>query len=249
MKINIKTPDELKLMQKSGKILQLAQEAMKKEIREGVTTKTLDKIAEDIIRSHNAVPTFKGFHGFSATICANVNSEVVHGIPNDRKLKNGNIISVDCGAFYKNLCSDATFSVIVGGDNQNPKRAKFSNTVKDALKKACAVAKTGNYVGDIGYTIEKIIRKGGYSICKEYGGHGLGYEMHEDPFIFNYGKPGTGIRLVAGMTICIEPVIVAGKPQVKTLSDQWTVVTVDGYDGCQWEHCGVVTEKGLDIFA
>ena len=249
MKINIKTPQELHIMQESGKILQKAQEAMKKIIAPGITTRELDQVAEEVIRSHNAIPAFKGFHGFPGTICASVNSEVVHGIPDDRKLQNGDLISIDCGAFYKDLCSDATFSVVIGGEGQNPSRARFSKTVENALKAGCQVAKPGNHIGDIGYAIEKTIRKGGYSVCKEYGGHGVGYEMHEEPFIFNYGKPGTGVRLVAGMTICIEPVIAAGKPKIKTLSDGWTVVTADGQDGCQWEHCGVVSELGLDIFA
>ena len=178
-----------------------------------------------------------------------INSEVVHGIPDNRKLKDGDLLSVDCGVFWKKMHADAAFSIIVGGDDKNPERAKFSMCVREALLAGCQVAQTGNTTGDIGYMIEKIIKAGGYSICREYTGHGLGYELHEDPSVFNYGSPGKGQRLMEGVTIAIEPIVTMGNPKVRILSDKWTVVTVDGKDACQWEHCGVVTKNGLEIFA
>jgi len=253
MKIHIKTDEEIKIMKESGEILKKTQEKLKKYIQKGVTLIELDKIAEDTILSSNAIPSFKNFPGFKtpfpASICTMVNDEVVHGIPSEKKLKNGDLLSIDCGVKLKNLHTDAAFSVIVGGNHQNPQRANFSACVKDALKKACEIAVPGNFLGDLGHIIEKTVKSKGYSVCKEYTGHGIGYQLHEDPFVLNFGKPKTGHRLIAGMTIAIEPIIAAGSPQVKTLDDGWTVLTVDGKDACQWEYCGVVTPQGLDIFA
>ncbi len=245
----IKSPEEIEIMRYAGKILQAAQRGVKELCRPGMILKELDKVAEDIIREHRALPGFKGYKGFPATLCTMINSEVVHGIPDNRKLKEGDLFSVDCGVIWKGFYSDAAFSLIIGGDNLNPERARFSNCVRDALLAGCKAAKAGNYVGDIGYTVEHIIKKGGYSICKQYTGHGLGKELWEEPSIFNYGKPKTGKKLEAGMTIAIEPIVTKGNPKTKVLKDGWTVVTVDGRDACQWEHCGVVTEKGLEIFA
>jgi methionyl aminopeptidase len=249
MKIYLKSPQELKIMRQAGQILQSVQEELKKHIKEGVSLLELDRIAEEKTLAAGAIPSFKGYHGFPATLCTMINSEVVHGIPDHRTLKNGDLLSVDCGVFFKGFHSDAAFSVIVGGDKQNLARAKFSSCVRDALLAGCDAARTGNHVGDIGAVIEKIIKKGGYSVCREYTGHGFGQELHEDPFIYNYGVPGQGEKLVEGMTLAIEPIVAAGNPHVKTLSDQWTVVTIDGHDACQWEHCGVVTKGGLEIFA
>jgi len=249
MNIITKTEEELKIMRKAGEILHFTQEELKLKIKAGVSLLDLDKLAEKTIRSQGATPSFKGFSGFPATLCTMINSEVVHGIPDERKLKNGDLLSVDCGAKFKGFHSDAAFSVIVGGDETHPARAKFSNVVKEALMAGCDAAKIGNRVGDIGAVIEKIILKNGYSICREYTGHGLGRELHEDPYVFNYGPGGQGKILVEGMTIAIEPIVASGSGKVKTLSNGWTVVTVDGRDACQWEHCGVVTANGLEIFA
>jgi methionyl aminopeptidase len=248
-KIKAKTPAEIKLMAKSGEILRAAQDAMRIAAKPGITLIELDKIAEDVIRSHGAKPGFKGFHGFPATICSALNSEVVHGIPDDRIIKVGDLLTLDCGVTYKRMNTDAAFTVIVGGEETNPARAEFSRVTREALLAGMKQAKAGNYVGDIGHAIEGVINKSPYSLCKEYTGHGIGYELHEEPHIFNYGKPKTGPRLVAGMTICLEPIVASANPECKTLSDGWTVVTTDGRDACQWEHCGLVTESGFEIFA
>ncbi len=243
-----KTTEELKLMRKGASILREAQEAVKRHLKPGAILLDLDRIAEEVIRSHDALPAFKGFHGFPSTLCTMVNSEIVHGIPDSRAVKAGDLISIDCGVIYKNLITDAAFTEIVGGDETNPKRAKFSQCVYQALVAGCEAAKTGNTTGDIGHAIEQKISAGGYNLVKEYTGHGVGHNMHEDPHIFNYGKPGKGDLLIEGMTICIEPIVSIGNPKNKTLSDKWTVVTLDGKDACQWEHCGVVTDEGLEIF-
>lgn len=249
MKIYLKNDDELARMRHGGKILQQAQAAMRAAAAPGVTLLELDAIAEQTIRSAGAVPGFLGMYGFPNTICAMVNEEVVHGIPSDRKLVAGDLLSVDCGVKWKNYHADAAFSLVVGGPAAHPAREKFQQVVKNALEAGCRAARIGNHVGDIGYVIEKTVRAGGYSICREYTGHGVGRELHEDPHVFNYGKPGTGPELKPGMTLAIEPIVAAGSPRVKTLKDGWMVVTTDGSDGCQWEHFGVVTADGLDIFA
>lgn len=248
-KIHIKTEKEIELMRKAGKILRASQLAILEIAKEGITLIELDRVAEKTIRSMGGIPGFKGYRGFPKTLCTMLNSEIVHGIPDMRKLKNGDLLSVDCGVIYKDLNADAAFSIIVGGDDKNPARAKFSNCVKAALEAGCSAARPGNYVGDIGHAIERVVKKGGYRLVEEYTGHGIGYELHEDPHVFNYGKPKTGARLKVGMTLCIEPIVSAGKPKNKTLKDGWTVVTLDGKDSCQWEHCGVITKDGFEIFA
>lgn len=248
MTMSIKTSEQLKLMHHAGVIWKNTIEILKKHAHENRTLLELDKIAEDSIRSQGAIPAFKGFQGFPATLCTMLNNEVVHGIPDSRKIKNGDLLTIDGGCIWKGWYSDAAFSLVIGGDDKNAERAKFSQSVFRALKKGCQAACAGNQLGDIGYAIEKSITKDGYSICKEYTGHGIGKQMHESPHVYNYGKPGSGIILKEGMTLCIEPIVTAGNPKVKTLSDNWTVVTVDGKDACQWEHCGVVTKTGLEIF-
>jgi methionyl aminopeptidase len=249
MKIALRTPEQLKKMRKAGDILRAAQEAMKVKCVPGTTLKELDAIAFDVIKKEGAVPNFLGFHGFPGTICAMLNSDVVHGIPDNRVLQEGDLLSVDCGAIWQGWHSDAAFSLVVGGAAAHPEREKFQQAVKKALLAGCSAAKTGNTLGDIGHAIEREITKAGYSLCREYTGHGIGNEMHEDPHVFNYGQPGIGLPLKSGMTLCIEPIVASGNPRVKILSDGWTVVTVDGKDACQWEHCGVVTPNGLEIFA
>ncbi|MCF7830710.1 type I methionyl aminopeptidase [Candidatus Gracilibacteria bacterium] len=249
MKIIIKNTEELEIMRKAGEILRTTQEELKAQIKAGISLLELDALAEKTIRKFKAEPSFKGYKGFPGTLCTMLNSEVVHGIPDERKIKEGDLLSVDCGVKFNGFHADAAFSVIVGGDEKNPARAEFSNIVREALLAGCRAAKVGNRTGDIGSAIEKVIVKNGYSICREYTGHGLGRELHEDPHLFNYGPGGQGERLVAGMTLAIEPIVASGSGKVKTLSDGWTVVTVDGRDACQWEHCGVVTVNGLEIFA
>jgi methionyl aminopeptidase len=249
MRIEVRTPEQLKKMRTAGDILRNAQKAMQARCLPGVSLKELDAIADDVIRSAGGIPNFFGFHGFPASICTMLNDDVVHGIPDDRVLQEGDLLSVDGGVLWQGWNSDAAFSLVVGGAGANEKREKFHTTVREALLAGCEAARDGNCLGDIGYAIESVIKKSPYSICKEYTGHGIGKEMHEEPYVFNYGNQNTGARLKSGMTFCIEPIIAAGNPQVKTMSDGWLVRTVDGKDGCQWEHCGVVTSTGLEIFA
>lgn len=253
MRVIPKTEEQIALMRYAGKILRKAQEAMKAQIKAGVTLLELDKIAEDVILSEGAIPAFKNFPGekspFPGSICAMLNSEVVHGIPDDRALQDGDLLSVDCGVIWKGWHADAAFSLVVGGGDTHPEREAFQKCVYEALQAGCEKAIAGNRTGDIGHAIETVIKKGGYSICREYTGHGLGENLHEDPNIFNYGNPKTGMVLQEGMTIAIEPIIAMGNPQNKTLKDGWTVVTTDGKDACQWEHFGVVRKDHFEILA
>lgn len=246
----IKTPEQIGWMRHAGKILQEVQVLLKKHIKEGVTLLELDALAEKHIVESGAIPAFKGYQGFSGTLCTMINSEVVHGIPDHRTVKDGDILSVDCGVIWKGFHADAAFTVIVGGDKTNPARAKFSAVVYEALQAGCKAAKAGNTVRDIGRAIQPIIEKAGYSLCKEYTGHGLGTDLWEDPHVFNFPNMDyEDVVLQEGMTLAIEPIVAMKSPRNKTLSDGWTVVTVDGKDACQWEHCGVVTKNGLEIFA
>ena len=249
MKISIKTAAEIEKMRRAGKILQKVQKILKKNICAGISILELDAIAEKKILENGATPGFKNFHGFPGTICAMINSEVVHAIPTKKILRDGDLLSVDCGVKFDGYFADAAFSIVVGGDEKNPARAKFSRTVFEALQCGCEKAIAGNFVGDIGHAIEKKIHAAGFAICREYTGHGLGKNLHENPTVFNFGRPGTGPQLKSGMTLAIEPIISAGSSRTRTAADNWTVTTADGADACQWEFCGVVREKKFEIFA
>jgi len=248
-KITPKTPAELQKMRESGKILREVLEILKSRATPGTSLSELDAIAEKSIRDHDATPAFKGFHGFPSTICAMLNSEVVHGIPNNRILTPGDLLSVDCGAIFDGFCSDAAFSLVVGGDAEHPRRAEFSKVVRNALSAGCEVAVAGNFTGDIGAAIQKVVEKAGFSIIREYGGHGIGREMHEGFFLPNFGKKGEGVRLEAGMTFAIEPIVASGSAKTRVLDDGWTVVTVDKQDAIQWECFGAVGEGRFEVFA
>lgn len=251
-KVKPKTSEELRRMREAAKVLRSVQVALKSNIQAGVSLKNLDDIAEDIILTANCIPAFKNFPGekcpFPGTLCTMVNSEIVHGIPDGRLLQDGDLISIDCGVIFKGYHADAAFSLVIGGGDKNPKREIFQQAVYQALQIGCKAAKHGSRTGDIGHAIQTSIEASGYRIVREYTGHGLGEELHEEPSIFNYGTPGKGMKLVSGMTLAIEPIVTVGSPKNKTLKDGWTVVTIDGKDACQWEHCGVVTADGLEIF-
>ena len=244
----IKTSEEIQYMREGGKILQSAHQIVKENAKAGISLLELDKLAEEKILSLGGAPGFKGYKGFPGTLCTMLNSEVVHGIPDDRKLKDGDLLSVDCGVLWKNLFTDAAFSLVVGGDDKNPARAEFCNCVQRALKAGCEAAKVGNWVSDIGAAIEAEAKKGRHTICRDYTGHGVGHELHEKPTVYNYQEKRGDMRLREGMTLAIEPIVVMGKRKTKTLKDGWTVVTLDGRDACQWEHCGVVGKNGFEIF-
>lgn len=243
--IQIKTEEEIQSMRLGGKILANCLKETAKLAIPGASTLDLDLFAEKYIRDHGGVPSFKGYHGFPATLCTNVNSVVVHGIPKkDEILKEGDIISIDCGVIYKGLHTDATVLTQIGTIPDSKK--KFIAIAKEALSQAIEVIKPGAFVGDISTAVENQIKKNGYSVVTELTGHGVGRNLHEAPIIPNHYE-GKGPELAAGMTLAIEPIFAMGSPKIETLRDNWTIVTVDHSPAAQIEHTVLVTESGYEI--
>ncbi|HSG29595.1 MAG TPA: type I methionyl aminopeptidase [Candidatus Krumholzibacterium sp.] len=243
--IIIKTEPELDLMRKSAGILKDAFVEVGKAVRPGVTTGELDGIAEEYIRSRGGVPAFKGYQGYPAAICASVNEQVVHGIPGQRKLEEGDIVGVDMGVIFKEFYSDATRSYAVGEIDEDARR--LMKVTKEALDRGIDKARAGNHLSDISHAIQRHAEENGYSVVKVLVGHGIGRQMHEEPQIPNFGPPGQGPVLRAGMVLAIEPMVNAGGHEVLTLEDRWTFVTVDGKLSCHFEDTVAVTDDGPEI--
>lgn len=242
--VQLKSPREIETMAVGGKILAATHAAVRAAVRPGVSTADLDKVAEDFIRSHEgATPSFKGLYGFPASICASVNEEVVHGIPSARRLlKDGDIVSVDIGVFYGGLHTDSARTVPVGAVDDETLR--LLQVTEQSLEAGIEKVIAGNHVGDIGAAIEARVKAGGFVVVRDLVGHGVGHSMHEEPQVPNHGKPRRGPKLAAGLTIAIEPMVNAGTAETRTLSDKWTVVTLDGKRSAHFEHTVAVTEAG-----
>lgn len=243
--ITIKSQREIELLKIAGNIVYQTHQYLKPFIKEGITTKELDKLAEDFIRSHDATPSFKGYEGFPSTLCTSINSEVVHGFPSDRKLKNGDIISIDIGACYKGYHGDSAWTYTVGEVDEKTKQL-LEDTEK-SLFVGLAQVKPGNRIGDIGYAIEEYAHKHNLGVVRELCGHGVGTSVHEDPEVPNYGIPNTGPRLKEGMVIAVEPMLTLGSPRVYLHDNNWTVDTQDGSLSAHFEHTVVVTKDGYQI--
>jgi methionyl aminopeptidase len=245
--VQLKSPREIETMAAGGKILAAAHESVREAIRAGVTTMELDRIAEDFIRSHDgATPSFKGLYGFPASICSSINEEIVHGIPSPKRvLKEGDIVSVDIGVFYGGLHTDSANTWPVGSIDD--KTTKLLRVTKQALEAGLAAATVGNYVGDIGYAIETVVLKSGFSVVRELVGHGVGQLMHEEPQVPNHGKAKRGMKLVHGLTLAIEPMVNTGSANTRTLGDKWTVITVDGSRSAHFEHTIAVLNDGSRV--
>lgn len=240
-----KSEVELKLMREAGRIVAETHRLMKQAVRPGITTKELDRIAEEYIRSQDAIPSFKGYNGFPASICASVNEELVHGFPSDRKLNEGDIISIDIGAQYKGYHGDSAWTYPVG--NISDEAALLLEVTEQSLYKGLAEAKADVRLYTISHAIQTCVENAGFSIVREYVGHGIGASLHEEPQIPNYGVRDRGPRLKPGMVLAIEPMVVAGERYVKTLQDDWTVVTVDGSLCAHFEHTIAITAEGYEI--
>ncbi|MBX6394238.1 MAG: type I methionyl aminopeptidase [Alicyclobacillaceae bacterium] len=240
-----KSKAELEWMREAGRIVALAHEAVAKAVAPGITTRELDRIADEVIRKHGAVPSFKGYHGYPASICVSVNEELVHGIPGDRKLAEGDIVSIDIGAMYHGYHGDAAVTLPVGKISDLAKR--LLQVTEEALYKGIEKAVVGNRLSDISHAVQVHVESHGFSVVRDYVGHGIGQNMHEDPQIPNFGPPGHGPRLRPGMTLAIEPMVNAGSYHVKTLADNWTVVTADGSLAAHFEHTIAVTEGEPEI--
>lgn len=243
--ITIKSKREIELLKIAGNIVYQTHQYLKPYIKEGITTKELDKLAEDFIRSKDATPSFKGYEGFPSTLCTSINSEVVHGFPSDRKLKNGDIISIDIGACYKGYHGDSAWTYTVGEVDEKTKQL-LEDTEK-SLFIGLEQVKPGNRIGDIGYAIEQYARKHNLGVVRELCGHGVGTSVHEDPEVPNYGIPNTGPRLKEGMVIAVEPMLTLGSPKVFLHDNDWTVDTQDGSLSAHFEHTVVVTKDGYQI--
>ena len=245
-RIEIKTPEQIALMREAGLVVARTLEVLRTSVAPGMTTKDLDVIAEESIRGHGAVPSFLGYHGFPGSICTSVNAEVVHGIPGDRVLVEGDQISIDCGAILAGWHGDAALTVGVG--EIDPAAVELSRVTEDSLWAGLAKAVVGNRVADIGEAVEASVRSapGGaaYGIVEEYVGHGIGTSMHMDPNVPNYATGGRSPVLTPGMALAVEPMVCAGARAVQTLEDDWTVVTSDGLRACHWEHTVAITPEG-----
>jgi methionyl aminopeptidase len=245
--VQLKSQREIETMAAGGAILAATHQKVREAVRAGATTMDLDVVAESFIRSHEgATPSFKGLYGFPASICASINEEIVHGIPSPKRvLKEGDIISVDIGVFYGGLHTDSANTWPVGAVDE--KTAKLLRVTKDSLEAGLAAATVGNYVGDIGNAIETVVLKGGFAVVRELVGLGVGQLMHEEPQVPNHGKPKRGMKLVAGLTLAIEPMVNAGSSGTRTLGDKWTVVTADGARSAHFEHTVAITESGTRV--
>lgn len=239
--IIIKSRREIDIMRRAGRIVALALQEVEKHIRPGITTAELDRIAEEVITSHGAYPTFKGYNGYPASICTSVNNEVVHGIPGLKVLKDGDIISVDIGALIDGYNGDAARTYAVG--NVSQEALELIEVTKESFYKGIAYAKPGYRLSDISHAIQEYVESHNYSVVRDYVGHGIGQKMHEDPQIPNFGPPGKGPRLKAGMTFAIEPMVNLGSYEVYTLENKWTVVTRDGSLSAHYENTVAITEQ------
>ncbi len=245
--IEVKNDQELQKMREAGKVTAAVLKLMTELVKPGISTLELDQAAEKKIRSFGATPLFLGYYGFPGSICASVNEEVVHGIPKkDRILKSGDIISIDTGARLDGFCSDAAITLGVGEVSDEAQR--LMDVTKKSLYKAIGLVKPGIRLGDVQHAVETFAISQGMGVVRDYCGHGIGRNMHEEPSIPNFGKPGTGPLLEKGMTLAIEPMLTAGTYKVRELDDGWTVVTRDGSYAAHFEHTVAVTANGSEIF-
>ena len=246
MKIIIKSPREIALIKKAGSILADTFDYLKVHTRAGISTKELDKLAESFIRSHGGIPTCKGYEGFPGAICISVNDTLLHGIPSKSViLKDGDIVSYDICVTYEGYIADACRTFPVGEISSEAKR--LLDTTKKCFFEAVKLVKPGVHLGDISQKIYETGTSEGYTLTRDYGGHGVGREMHEDPFVLNYGEKGTGPILKKGMVIAIEPMLNEGKVELYTLDDGWTVKTLDGKLSCHYENTIAITDDGYEI--
>jgi methionyl aminopeptidase len=242
--IQLKSAREIDLMAQGGKILGATVQHLRASVKPGMTTGELDAIAEKFIRDHDgAVPAFKGLYGFPGSICSSVNQEIVHGIPSKKRvLKDGDIVSIDVGVGYKGYFTDSATTVGVGKISAEAQR--LLDVTLESLEAGIAAAKPGNHIGDIGHAVQGVVEAAGFSVVRDLVGHGIGVEFHEEPQVPNYGKPKRREKLVPGLTLAIEPMVNAGGPATRTLSDRWTIVTVDGSLSAHFEHTVAITESG-----
>lgn len=240
--ITLKTRKELLVMREAGRISAQALQTAGRHIRPGMTTKELDRILHDFIRSKGAVPSFLGYGGFPGTACISINNEVIHGIPGPRKFREGDIVSIDVGAIYNGFHGDNAYTFAVG--KISPEAQRLLDVTRESLYRGIAAAQPGARLGDIGYAVQSYVEQNGFAVVRKYVGHGVGRDMHESPEVPNFGKAGRGIRLTPGMVIAIEPMINAKGADVRVLGDKWTVVTSSGSLSAHFENTVAITDRG-----
>ncbi|HEU4506087.1 MAG TPA: type I methionyl aminopeptidase [Nitrospira sp.] len=240
--IILKTPDEVAVMAKASRVVAEALAVLKSAVKPGITTDELDRLAESEIRSRGAIPAFKGYRNYPKTLCASVNEQVVHGIPSKRVLKEGDIIGLDLGAIVGGFYGDSAVTVAVGRIDE--KTAALVRITEESLSLAIEQARVGNRLSDISHAVQRHVEAAGYSVVTEFVGHGIGRQLHEEPQVPNYGKPGQGPRLQAGMVLAIEPMVNMGGSAVRVLDDRWTAVTVDGSLSAHFEHTIAIQPSG-----
>jgi methionyl aminopeptidase len=244
MSIVCKSASEIDKMRRSGRIVRQVLEAAREAVAPGVSTMDLERVAERTIRDLGAKPAFKGYYDYPCVLCTSVNDEIVHGIPSPRRtLKAGDIVSLDCGVVLDGYYGDSAITVPVG-DTITPELQKLLEVTRESLFHGIAAARVGNTIGDVGAAVQQLVEANGFSVVREFVGHGIGTKLHEDPQIPNYGTPGHGAKLRAGMVLAIEPMVNAGKPGTRVLDDKWTAVTEDGSFSAHFEHCVAVTRNG-----
>lgn len=240
-----KSQRELELMSESGKIVAATHALLAEKIAPGITTKEIDEIAEEFIREHDAEPSFKGYQGFPSSVCIAINEQVVHGIPSARTLESGDIIGIDIGAFKNGYHGDAARTLSVGEVSEQAQ--ELMEVTQDSLDAGIDAAVPGNKLSDISHAVQSLVEAEGFSVVRQFVGHGIGAKMHEDPQIPNFGSPGRGPVLKSGMTLAIEPMVNVGDYKVTTLDDGWTVVTKDRELSAHFEHTIAITESGSKI--
>lgn len=243
--ISIKTKDELAILREGGRILAEIVHELSSSLKSGITTKEVDESAEKLIAQHKVIPAFKGYRGFPGCVCLSVNHEVVHGIPGDRILKDGDIVSVDVGIIYKDYYSDTAMTLPVG--KITPELQKLLSVTQDALYRGIEEARPHNHLSDISAAIQRYVESNNFSIVKDFVGHGIGKNLHEDPEIPNYGPPHQGPVLKEGMVFAIEPMVNLGRWETKILDDGWTVSTADGKPSAHFEHTVAITDAGPEV--
>jgi len=239
--IELKSKDEIAKMRRAGEIAAKVLAEVASAVKPGIKTKELDKLAEQLIKSQGAIALFKGYNGFPASICVSINEEVVHGIPGKREIHEGDIVGIDLGVNYDGYCSDIATTVMVG--EVGAEKKKLVEVTREALNRAIKICKNGNKIGDVAHAVQSYVEENGYSVVRALAGHGIGKNMHEDPEVPNYGKPGFGVELKPGMVIAIEPMVNMGGYEVMAKNDNWTIVTSDSKPSAHFEHTVAVTEN------
>ena len=244
----VKTDQEIHAARESGRFLGLILKELEEYLAPGMSTHDLELKAEELFKKYQVKPGFKGYHGYPAILCTAVNEQVVHAIPNKIPLQEGDILSIDCGVIIDGINSDSAIAMVVG-QKASPLAQRLVDTAIEALWAGIAQVHDLCRVGDISHAVETVIRREGFNVVKELTGHGIGRSLHEKPYICNYGKAGTGDILRSGMTIAIEPIFAAGRPEIVTLEDDWTIVTRDGSLSIQHEHTVLITDEGCEVLS